>query len=698
MKIRTIILLFLAIMGGLLLTSLGANLMASYSSYRVAQNSSRASTAVTQLIEAATAMALERGQTNAALNATTPDSELITTIQAQREVVTSRLDEAKKGIALSHVPYDAAYRSELEKNCEELKALRIQVDQQLGLPYVQRDAAFRQRFFDQITATISASQHFRINLNSEAISLSSTTAKDSLMEHALWQMSEYAGLERGLLAGVISANQPISDEQLKKLEYYRGHVDEGWFTVSSIHLNAGEHARLDKAITDVHDNMLVDFESERQKIFEEGIVREGETFSGYHMTSKAWFARSTQAINTLLALQRLSRIEIEQQLRDEKVTHGLQIFKNLAGLLIGLGVCGWAYWILDRKVLKTLNYMRDVTDTMAKEQYNMTITYADSPCEIGDMARALKVLKQNGRKKVELEAHQKALEEKMQAEELRARQAIADDFQSKMVVLVESFVKASGEVSDAAQSLAATAEETSRQAQVVSGAAEEAAANVQTVAAATEEMTVSVKEINGQVTRAAQVAAEASEEASHTERDIRALSESAESIGVVVSLINDIASQTNLLALNATIEAARAGEAGKGFAVVASEVKQLATQTASATKDISDKITQIQTATHRTVGSIEKIVATIADMRSISSNIASAVEQQGAATGEIASNTAMASEGTHQVTENISGVSRAAEMTGAASTQLMSLSGNLTDQAGNLQREVNAFVAQLRTG
>jgi methyl-accepting chemotaxis protein len=208
---------------------------------------------------------------------------------------------------------------------------------------------------------------------------------------------------------------------------------------------------------------------------------------------------------------------------------------------------------------------------------------------------------------------------------------------------------------------------------------------------------MSVREINGQVSRTAEVAHEAASEANQTEAEIRILAQAAQGIGEVVNLINDIASQTNLLALNATIEAARAGEAGKGFAVVASEVKALATQTAQATKDIGDKVSQIQSATERTVVSIEKIVTTISDIRNISTILASAVEQQGAATNEIAGNTAKAADGTQAVTENIFGVGRAAETTGAASTQLMSLSGSLTSQANELQQEVRDFVKQVQS-
>jgi len=279
-----------------------------------------------------------------------------------------------------------------------------------------------------------------------------------------------------------------------------------------------------------------------------------------------------------------------------------------------------------------------------------------------------------------------------------ARNQIADQFQSRMGALADAFAKSAGEVSDAAKNLSVTADETARQAQVVSGAAEEASANVQTVAASTEEMTASIREIASQVSKSSDVANTAASEASRTESDVRALSEAASKIGEVVELINNIAGQTNLLALNATIEAARAGEAGRGFAVVASEVKQLAAQTARATEEIGAKINEIQLATNRTVGSIDKIVGTVAQIQQISTMIATAIEEQGAATGEIASNTQLAARGTEGVTNNINGVGRAAEMTGAASSQLMGLSGSLSGQAGDLQREVGDFVRQLRAG
>ncbi len=335
---------------------------------------------------------------------------------------------------------------------------------------------------------------------------------------------------------------------------------------------------------------------------------------------------------------------------------------------------------------------------MSEGQLAVTVTGTERKDEIGAVARTLEVFR-GGLQDAERLRLAAADAEKSNAEKLKlARHQIADQFQSKMGALADAFGKSSHEVSAAARNLAATAEETARQAQAVSGAAEEASANVQTVAASTEEMTASVREIASQVSKSNTIANSAASEAARTETDVRALSEAATKIGEVVELINNIAGQTNLLALNATIEAARAGEAGRGFAVVASEVKQLAAQTARATDEIGSKINEIQQATSRTVGSIERIVATVSDIQGISSMIASAIEEQGAATGEIASNTQLAARGTEQVSENINGVGRAAEMTGAASTQLMGLSSGLSAQASDLQKEVAAFVQQLRAG
>jgi methyl-accepting chemotaxis protein len=177
---------------------------------------------------------------------------------------------------------------------------------------------------------------------------------------------------------------------------------------------------------------------------------------------------------------------------------------------------------------------------------------------------------------------------------------------------------------------------------------------------------------------------------------VNELSDASRRIGDVVELINTVASQTNLLALNATIEAARAGDAGRGFAVVASEVKALAEQTAKATGDISHQINGIQAATQESVGAIKEIGDTIGRMSEIASTIASAVEQQGAATQEISRNVQQAAQGTMQVTSNITDVQRGATATGSASTQVLSAAQSLSGESARLKLEVGKFLDSVR--
>jgi murein DD-endopeptidase MepM/ murein hydrolase activator NlpD len=178
---------------------------------------------------------------------------------------------------------------------------------------------------------------------------------------------------------------------------------------------------------------------------------------------------------------------------------------------------------------------------------------------------------------------------------------------------------------------------------------------VQTVAAAAEELNASIAEIGRQVQSASTMAGGAVQQAEKTNQQVQGLAEAAQKIGDVVKLISDIAAQTNLLALNATIEAARAGDAGKGFAVVASEVKNLATQTAKATEEISQQIASIQAATGEAVGAIQGIGKTIVEINQVASSIAAAVEEQNASTREIARNVQETSAGTQEVSSNIDG-------------------------------------------
>jgi len=316
--------------------------------------------------------------------------------------------------------------------------------------------------------------------------------------------------------------------------------------------------------------------------------------------------------------------------------------------------------------------------------------------EIGEMAAAVEVFKQNMVETDRLRQEQEAGKQRAEADKRAMMARLASDFEANIGGIVRIVTTASSELQGTAQNMSGTADQTSQRATAVAAASEQASTNVQTVASAAEELSSSIAEISRQVAESTRIAGQAVQDTQRTNAKVQTLAEAAQKIGEVVKLINDIACQTNLLALNATIEAARAGEAGKGFAVVASEVKSLATQTSKATEDIASQVNAIQSATADAVTSIEEIGGTIGRISEIATTIASAVEEQGAATQEIARNVQQASAGTTEVSSNIAGVTEAASETGEAANQVLGASVELSKQSDSLREEIDAFIAKVR--
>jgi methyl-accepting chemotaxis protein len=432
--------------------------------------------------------------------------------------------------------------------------------------------------------------------------------------------------------------------------------------------------------------------------------------AGYQQSFKEY---ATTAVNLQAETKKLSEIfaAMEDDLQtvfamasegvaaaraDQLRVHGVMQTAMLivAGALIAMAI-GFG-WIVARSITRAIGSLAGCMERLAGGDKKVIVDGAELRTEVGAMARAVEVFKQQAIENDHLSAEQAKAAERLTEERRRTMQQLADDFEASLSGVVKSVTGASDGLRTTAQSMSATAQQASNQASAVKHAADAAAVNVQTVASAAEELSSSIDEISRQVNQSTEITGRAVSEADNASSTVEGLAQAAQRIGDIINLIQDIAEQTNLLALNATIEAARAGEAGKGFAVVASEVKNLATQTAKATEEISKQIGDMQSATGLTVTSITSVRKIIDEIGQNATTIASAVEEQTAATSEITRHAQGVASSTQEVTDNIGGVTEAAADTGKASHEVLKASEELSSQSSLLRGKVEDFLTQMR--
>jgi methyl-accepting chemotaxis protein len=504
-----------------------------------------------------------------------------------------------------------------------------------------------------------------------------------------WMLRDIGGLSGSLHKNLVGAKRAATDAERAELSRVQGRTDQLLASLQQLRSNPSTPSNVAAALNQMQEAYVDRFGQELK------LAGAGAVSGQYEHDVDTFFAESQKGLASVVALRDAFYDNAEALLF--YANDGARI-SFVAALLVLAAVAAASAFLVVMVRRRICRPIVDITASMSRlagGDASGEIPASDRDDEIGAMAAAVQVFKDSMIKADRLAAEQ-AVENDAKMRRARVIDDLTKTFESKVGELVSGLSSSSATMEQTARSMSSTATATNRQAGVVGDASKQTSTNVQMVASATEELTSSIAEISRQVAQSAQISARAVEDARRTGDTAQSLASGAQKIGDVVTLIQNIAAQTNLLALNATIEAARAGDAGRGFAVVASEVKSLAGQTAKATTEISEQVAAIQGASDQTVAAIRNVADVIAEIDQIGSAIASAIEQQGSATKEIARNVQQAAQGTQEVTSNISGVQQAANETGAASTQVLGAAEQLSQQSKDLASQVNRFLADVR--
>lgn len=689
--------LVIGVLVALIIGLCGLFLQQNWAAYDAAWEASRSMQSVTALATANRLLLQEMVMTNALwaqpVKATPEQSKSLEDVRSGFDATIQAFESSRRDRTGTTGERDVA---RLRADLDTLRELRRDVDKQIATASMLRNtkigAGWRPAFsaiartMDQLADRMAGdlSRQERRLANYRTILMLSS------------QVSESISVESARLASVLASHRALGSSDIIESAAENRLYHEALRSLPRLFDDDDARRAVERHIAE----LLGTYVSTRDAVFETGTseAKADEvrtTGSQYGLNVTDWNTLTLETFGRLAAIQAITSEHTARTLED--VTDESVFAMSLALGIASLAVLGsvFSFLVVKRIITMPLLQISQVTQKLAEGDLQQAIPYIGSRHEIGVIARALAVFREKLQERERLEREQDTVRAAQQ-QRVRHLERLTGTFESDVQAVLEALSVSASQMEATAAAMAAAAEAASTQSGMVAASSEEASASVQTVASAAEELARSIQEIARQMCETSAATQNAADEAGRADATVRQLAASAEEIGKVVDLISDIAGQTNLLALNATIEAARAGDAGKGFAVVAGEVKSLAIQASKATGEIARHIGQVKNGIGGTVTAIEGVAGTIQKINGIAAAVAAAVEEQEAATREIARNVEQAAAGTEHMSGAIGSVAKAASTTGLSAGEVLQAANKLSRHSGDMNSRVQTFLHQVR--
>lgn len=688
LRIGTVLNILFAATLLLLIGSFSLSLKKSYDQKVTAEHISDASTLMNNVFIALQNMRVERSDVRIAVTGDSPVTaarvEAINGLRAKSVPALTQVIETCKTMNCGRVVV-----ADLQKSFDTLTAMRAKADKLAALPLADRPTTIKKEWEDAANAAVDALSLISRDMGVELRQTDPTVAELIDIKDLGYAVRAAAGLQRNIYTDGIKTGA-ISTDNLIKAGSLGGEINVVWPMLQDLAFRDGANPKIKSSVEDIQKSYFDNIVPLQNSVAKAIVAGEAAPlgFEEFQKTTNASF-------DVIVAVPFMALTVMDEHVdkMNAEAVENLTINSALLAFVIFIGAFG--IFIVRNKVVGPLGKMTEAMLEVASGKLDNEVPYASRKDEMGELAGALVIFKENAKQRERAEAatrNEEALKEKRRI----AIDGMISSFEGNIAGYLNDVSVSSADMQSTAQDMSGYAVGTSNEAAIVAESAQQTAASVQTVAAATEEMSAAVSEIARQVEISTNIVGRAVVEAQATNVTVSELAQSAQRIGEVVEMINQIAEQTNLLALNATIEAARAGDAGKGFAVVANEVKALSTQTAKATEEISGHITSMRHSTEKAVSAILSIGKTIESMNEISSTISSAVEEQSVVTQGITQNLHQANDATDALTTSIVNVSSVAEKTGSASQNVLGAAENISNVSTSLSNEIKDFLKRIK--